>query len=99
MEEKFRFDDGAQKDIREAFEWHESQSNGRGDKFLQALKYKLMQIEKKPESFSKFESEIRKTALKGFPYFIFYTTTPPFILVIAVWHFSRNRLGWKNRLK
>jgi toxin ParE1/3/4 len=99
LEEKFRFDDGAQKDINEAFEWHELQSTGRGDKFLESLKLKLKQIEKKPEAISADKNGVRKRSLKGFPYFIFYTIASPFILIIAVWHFSRDRFGWKNRLK
>jgi hypothetical protein len=71
LEEKFQFDAEAQKDIQEAYEWHESQSSGRGDKFLQSLKYKLKQIEKKPESISADKNGVRKGSLTGFPYFIF----------------------------
>lgn len=98
MEEKFQFDTGAQKDIQEAFEWHESQSSGRGEEFLKSLKYKLNQIEKKPESISADTNGVRRRSLKGFPYFIFYTIASPFILIIAVWHFSRDRFGWQNRI-
>lgn len=99
MEKRFQFEDGAEQDIQEAYAWHESQSTGRGDEFLKSLKLKLTQIEKKPDSFSADENGVRKTTLKGFQYFVFYTILSPFIVIIAVWHFSRDRFGWKNRLK
>lgn len=99
MAKKFRFDPGAEKDIQEAYQWYESQEEGVGNKFLKELNEKIDTIIEKPESRFSDEEGVRRASLKKFPYFIFYLFFPPLIIVVAVWHFSRDRNAWKKRLK
>jgi plasmid stabilization system protein ParE len=100
LEEKLKFTEEAKLDIKEAASYYNEKENSKlADDFLSAINEKLIQVQKKPNSFSEDSDGVRKTVIRRFPYNIYYIVISPIILILAVWHKKRNPDGWRNRIE
>lgn len=84
----------AETQIHEAFIWYEAQRKGLGDDFLLCLESSLNRTQDNPGIFQKKYKNIRMVMISRFPYGIFYFTDNEKIVVIAVFHLSRNPRHW-----
>lgn len=89
----------AELDILEAAKWYENNLKGLGESFLSSIDFALQSIQNNSEAFPKVYKKIRRILLKKFPFGIFYLVEENKIVIVAVFHASRNPKQWKGRTK
>ena len=87
----------AESDIGQAFEYYEHQRPGLGHDFLLCIEEGLAKIERSPLQYKKILKEVRRIAVRRFPYRIFYLTEEQAVIVVAVFHARRDPNAWENR--
>ena len=88
----------AKGDLREAFAWYEEKRPGLGTSFLASVEATLTTIRENPRIFPRVDPSIRRAAMSGFPYGVFYRIDGETIRVIAVLHNARSPEHWKRRV-
>jgi plasmid stabilization system protein ParE len=81
-----------------AFDWYEKQRPGLGYDFAACVEEVFSHIAKTPELYAKVFGNVRRAAVRRFPYSVYYTLEAAQIVVIAVFHGSRNPSVWQSRL-
>jgi plasmid stabilization system protein ParE len=84
-------------DLAAAKQWYDSERQGLGDKFLEAVENMLKRISQFPEIHVAGYREVRHTLLRRFPYVVYYRFKDERVTVIAVLHGSRHERVWKRR--
>lgn len=88
---KIKFTPEAQFEFRESVIFYELKQKGLGKRFSEAIKKSLYFIAKNPFGSEVKYLEVRvTTTVKKFPYTIHYSIENGFVLIIAVFHNSRN---------
>jgi plasmid stabilization system protein ParE len=81
----------AQTEAYEAFRWYEQEERGVGERFRAAIRRTLESIRANPLRFpSTHDTHVRRALVKNFPYAVFFSTTDNEILIIAIFHTSRD---------
>jgi len=93
--------EAAENDITDSFFWYESQESGLGFRFKNNLEQSILHIQKHPTRFPKKLLSTRVCFLSNFPYGIHFNIDFNLnqILIVAVFHTSRNPNVWKNRIQ
>ena len=81
-----------------AIDWYEERRHGLGAKFFEQVRRSFDQIRETPQRYPAVYLDVRKLRLKGLPYVVLYQSFEDEILVISVFHTSRNPDEWKSRL-
>lgn len=81
----------------EAYNWYEDQKEGLGDDFLDCVDEKINQIQQMPELYAIVHKEIRRVAIRRFPYLIYYRIVVDRVIVLAVLHGRTNPKTWQSR--
>jgi plasmid stabilization system protein ParE len=89
----------ARAELRDAYEWYESQEHGLGERLLVAAGAAFLRIIRNPELYPVRFGAMRRTLVDTFPYAIFYTIHDEKVIVHAVFHTSRNPERLKSRLR
>ncbi len=89
----------AQQDIRGAALWYNMRSKGLGRRFTAEVREILRFIRQNPTAFQVRYDKVRTVVLNNFPYMVHYTVeeSNKTVLVIAVFHTSRDPDLWENR--
>ena len=95
---EYSFDEEARQDFSESYEYYESQRSGLGERFYRELETVLTSVRNQPFAFREVRSGIRKARLKIFPFAIYFRLEQEAIVVIAVYHKSRDPRGWQSRI-
>ena len=95
---KVRLLDVAETELREAWNWYESQVSGLGERFLAEVKATRAMIESLPMAWHSLGDGVRRCRLRRFPYGLVYTVLDDEILVLAVAHHHRQPAYWRDRL-
>ncbi|MBN8443580.1 MAG: type II toxin-antitoxin system RelE/ParE family toxin [Thauera sp.] len=80
-----------------AGDWYEAELRGLGEAFLDAVEAQLSRIATNPLLYPAVYRDVRKAALKRFPYCIYFRLRGDTVVVLAVFHTSRNPESWKRR--
>src|SRR6056297_1460169 len=88
--------DAAEGDIRDAFLWYEEQKPGLDKTFEIHISRALDRIKENPLKNQLRYRSIRVFFLKKFPYGIHYYVSDSHILIVAVFHTSRDRENWNK---
>ena len=86
----------AELQITEAYIWYETKQLNLGNDFLSSIEDSLNIINLNPQAFQLKYKHIRAVYIKHFPYGIFYSVEQDKIIVMAVFHLSRNPKFWKK---
>ncbi len=89
----------ALEETENAIEWYQRRSEIASDNFKSAIKKAFEDISKSPFIYTVTYLDIHVYHLKKFPYSIFYLVENQSIIVLAIFHNSRNPNEWKKRLK
>lgn len=90
MKRNFRYSRRSQKEVRQAACWYESERKGLGGKFSKAVENQVERLAKLPFQWEEIEINIRRSPLLGFgSYYIVYEVHDDHILVLSVFHASR----------
>lgn len=93
----------AQAEAVEAALWYDEKRSGLGYDLLSEVAIALKQIGEVPQSFSRWEPydgphEIRRAAMRRFPYSLLFLIDPSEIIVFAVAHGRRQPFYWLDRI-
>ena len=85
-------------DFSDSYEWYESQSQGLGERFIEAVKQKLDAILYLPEANSeKYRKGFREAKVEGFPFVIVYKIMPSHIVFVSTIHHVKKHSKNKYR--
>ena len=87
----------AEVDAEIIYDWYEEQSEGLGEKFVQALENAKQKIIKNPFAYSIWHKEIRRFILKPFSYKIYYRIKNKSIVVFLIAHTKRSNKFLRKR--
>lgn len=92
------FLDEAETELEEAQAWYEARSPGLGQAFVTSIQASIERIRRSPFRHPAVDHEVRRALTRRFPYAIFYLVDEDQVVVIAVFHSSRDPKEWKARL-
>ena len=92
------FLDEAEAEVREAQAGCEARSPGLGQAFVTRVQAAVARIRRSPRPFPTVDADLRRARTRRFPYGIFYLVESDRIVVVAVFHGSRNPQGWMDRV-
>ena len=87
----------AELDINTAFEYYENQRVGLGQDFLLCIEECLSKIERNPKHYKNIYKELRRIAVRRFPYRILYLVQNNLVIVTAVFHARKDPQAWESR--
>src|SRR6187431_2262126 len=88
----------ANQELDEAAAYHEGQSPGLGQRLYDELEALMERLVQYPESGKKIDDQVRRAALRTFPYNVLYSNWGGRIYVVAFAHKRRDPDYWKDRL-
>jgi plasmid stabilization system protein ParE len=87
----------AQAEFDEAFNWYEKQRPGLGVDFAAHVQDVLDRISASPELYAQVFQDVRRAVMRRFPYSVFYKIEPQRVVVLAIFHSSRDPKTWQAR--
>ena len=88
----------AKADLREARKWYEGQRAGLGAEFMDAVEATLAGIQAMPQRFPEVSPGFRRALVDRFPYKVIFRELGQRVIVVAVYHNSREPAGWQERI-
>lgn len=89
----------AEADLKIGSDWYASQKAGLELGFIDEIEKSLQRIQQSPQQFAIVRKPIRMSIVKRFPYGIYFYISGDIILVLAVFHFSRNPKVIRERIR
>ena len=86
-------------DIEESFNWYEARLEGLGQKFIKTVDGKLLSIQSNLLKYPKKHKNIRIALIEGFPFVIHFLNEDDCLIIISIYHTSRNPKKFLKRLK
>ena len=81
-----------------AADWYEQRRTSLGGDFVNRVHNVLMRIAANPKYYRKVYQDVRKAVVARFPYVVLYQEEPTEVLVISVFHSSRDPSIWQARV-
>lgn len=91
--------DAAEAEMADAISWYEEHESGLGSAFREAVETTIAFIVDNPSAYPiVFGSTIRRAIIERFPYIVVYSLEPDQVLIVSVFHTSRNPIVWRGRI-
>lgn len=88
----------AEFEFDEASDWYRLQNPSVRDRFVLSVDAKIAAITKRPLTFPIVEgNKIRRAVINGFPYSIYFVLDGDHIVILSIFHNSRNPIIWRGR--
>ena len=87
----------AKAEYAEAVAWYEECQRGLGVRFASAVAEKLLDIAEQPDRYPEVWPGTREALVTKWPYCIYYQVHDDHVMVIAVFHTSRDPHTWQSR--
>ncbi len=97
MTYQVRFRKEAERDIEDAAQWYETQSQGLGHNYLDQISEAVAKIAENPLQYPVVHKGIRRVLINKFPFGIYFRLMEDTVLIFAVLHASRDPNIWKQR--
>ncbi len=88
----------AEEELAEAYEWYEQQAQGLGFDFLLHVEAALSSIQRSPQMYPVIYKNVHRCLVRRFPYGIFYLVERERIVILAIFHASRDPRAWQDRV-
>jgi len=98
MKKELRFHPDIYHEVKNAYDWYESKSEGLGEDFLRESETAYSLIQRLPDTWPVIKRGFRRYLLKRFPYGVIYKVREDCILIVAVMHLSRKPGYWSERI-
>jgi plasmid stabilization system protein ParE len=92
-----RFQLPAQAEADEALAWYQARQEGLGSRFITALEQIINSIGEQPDRYPEVEPRVREAIVSGWPYAVYYQIHYDCVMVISVFHTSRDPAVWQWR--
>ncbi|WP_408988210.1 type II toxin-antitoxin system RelE/ParE family toxin [Sphingomonas sp. SUN039] len=91
----------ARRDAATIVLWYDGERPGLGDAFRDDLQNVVQRAAEHPAHFPRIRKrrDVRKAALRRFPYFVIFEVFGAAILVVSVFHARRHPRVWRSRLR
>ena len=89
----------ALQELTEAWNWYETKREGLGDEFRACVEVGIAEIGRSPHACARVRGEARRKVVRRFPYAILYLADPESVVIIAVFHTSRDPMEWQERVR
>jgi plasmid stabilization system protein ParE len=101
MRAKIKYASFVKEDIKEAVNWYNKAQNGLGTRFLKNVKEKINSVAENPETIQIRYNYVRIAVVNTFPYTIHFQfhKEQNTILILGIFHTSKNPENWIERLK
>ncbi len=86
----------AELEMQDAYNWYEERQEGLGSEFMRCAENCIELIRRHPEIFPVAHRTIRQGVIRRFPYSIFYIPEDRAIIVLSVFHASRQPKRWER---
>jgi len=90
-------EDDAQAEFDEAFDWYDVRNTAKALQFAEAVLAVFTSIGAQPRAHAVVHKDVRKALVQGFPYCVYYFEEPQQVVVISVFHTSRDPAIWQGR--
>ncbi|MGB9428935.1 MAG: type II toxin-antitoxin system RelE/ParE family toxin [Gammaproteobacteria bacterium] len=87
----------ARAELVEAAAWYEAQRPGLGAEFITEIERCTAQASEAPEFYPVVYKNLRRAVVRRFPYSIYFRAESARIVVLAVFHGSRDPMIWPQR--
>lgn len=88
----------AGQEFEDAIGWYDAERPGLGREFRAAINQQFDRIATNPEFFRKVRGEVRRAVIpRRFPYVIHFIIEPDQIVILSVFHASRDPKEWERR--
>ena len=87
----------ARAEFDDAANWYEQQQVGLGQDFVARVRQVLDRIATDPQLYAPIYGPVRKASVSRFPYIVLYREEPGEVVVISVFHTSRDPSTWQAR--
>lgn len=87
----------ARAEFDDAADWYDQRRPGRGATFTAAVRQVLSQIAAQPRLYAEVFQDVREAPVAKYPYCVYYREEPGQILVLSVFHTSRDPQIWQSR--
>ncbi len=84
-------------EVKASYEWYQKQAVGLGDDYLNELEKAYQAIVELPDTWPKFQNNLRRFLLSKFPFSVIYQFNQETIFIVAVMHNSRKPGYWRER--
>jgi len=98
MIEQIIFRPAAEYELKKAYTWYESRVPGLGSEFMRAVDACVHLIRRNPNIYPVVYADVRQGIVRRFPYSVLYLVGPDRIVVISVFHSSRDPKVWQRRV-
>ena len=98
MIERIIFRPAAEHELREAYAWYEERVRGLGSEFMRAADACVQIIRRNPDIYPVIYKEVRQGIVRRFPYSMLYLVVPDRVIVVSVFHSSRDPKVWQRRV-
>ena len=88
----------AKAEFDEATDWYEARRAGLGVTFVTRVREVIDGVADDPQLHMSVYLDIRRAVVPKFPYVILYREEPGEVVVVSVFHTSRNPSIWKSRV-
>lgn len=88
----------AEDELAGAAEWYEDCKEGLGDDFTDRVKAVFRRVARNPRIHQKVYRDVRRAVVKRFPYIVLYQESGDEVIVISVFHTSRDPKEWQRRV-
>lgn len=90
-------EDVALAEFDEAFDWYDARNAAKATKFAEAVLAVFTRIGAQPRAHAVVYKDVRRALVRGFPYCVYYAEEPQQVVVISVFHTSRDPAIWQGR--
>lgn len=87
----------AEAEFEEAQAWYEKRAPGLGQAFVSSVQAAIERIRRAPRQSPPVDGDVRRALVRRFPYGVFYLAQEDRVVVIAVFHSSRDPSDWRSR--
>jgi len=87
----------AAEEFDDSIAWYERQRKGLGSEFRATILDYFVQISHHPEWFPKVRGDVRRAVVRRFPFVIHFLIEPERIVILSVFHTSREPEQLKDR--
>jgi plasmid stabilization system protein ParE len=87
----------ARSEYTRSIKWYEDQRPGLGTEFEAEVNAVLTAIADHPDRYAVADGDVREAPVHRFPYSVFYRVRGDRVIVLAVFHQSRDPSAWQSR--